>query len=227
MKFYRWKNQVFLIIVSLLILFYAFFLVRYDKWVYDLYYYLTLFSIIFAIDFVLYVGSNSFKHYSNHYLFCTFPITRYKILFLEIKEYLSRIELFIFLVSMELLISYFFLLNNQFSILLPIILFASIVQVVFLITIFFITKSLISASSFSSDLRNYLSLYISLNVMIAVVSDRIVCFKNLLVINPLSNGLLSFLDGGYFGIVGILGTVILGFILFILLRIRFMSWIEK
>jgi hypothetical protein len=227
MKLNRWKNQVLLIIVSLLILFYTFFLIRFDNWVYDLYYYLTLFSIIFAIDFVLYVGNSSFNHYSNHYLFCTFPITRYKLLFLEIRDYLSRIELFIFLINIQLFISYFFLLNNRLSIILLIILLVYIIQVVFLITVFFIIKNLIHASSFSSDLRNYLSIYISLNVMISVVSDKYIYLKNILVINPLSNGLLSFLEGGFPGILGILGTVILGFILFILLRIRFMSWIEN
>jgi hypothetical protein len=227
MKLNRWKNQVFLYIVSLLILFYTFFLVRFDKWVYDLYYYLTLFSVILAIDFILYVGSNSFNHYSNHYHFCTFPITRYKLLFLEIKEYLSRREIFILLVNIQVFISYFFLLNKEFSILLPIILVVYIVQIVFLITVFFVIKNLIRASSFSADLRNYLSLFISLNVMISVVSDRYIYFKNLLVINPFSHGLLSFLEGGSLGIIGILGSAILGSILFILLRIRFMSWIEN
>jgi hypothetical protein len=227
MKLNRWKNQVFLYIVSLLILFYTFFLVRFDKWVYDLYYFITLCSIVFAIDFVIYINSKSQSQYSNHYHFCTFPITRYRLLLLEIKDYVWRNEILMLMVNIQLLISYFFLLNNKFSILLLIILFVYIIQVVFLITVFFIVKNLIRASSFSADLRNYLSLFISLNVMISVVSDRYIYFKNILVINPFSHGLLSFLEGGFLGIIGILGTVILGFILFILLRIRFMSWIEN
>jgi hypothetical protein len=197
-------SQISLILISLIIVLYSILLVRYDKWVFDLFYFFHLFSLFMAIDFIFYINNCSQDKGKSHYVFCTFPLTRLQVLYIELKNYYSRWELKVFILSILFFISVFFLLNNKNFLQLIILLVMYSVQLAYLIIIFFIIKNLVNNKKLNSDLKSIVSSYISLMIFIVVLSDKNSFFKTLFLLNPLSNGFLAYLITPNFGIWGTL-----------------------
>ena len=138
------KSQISLIIISIIIFLYSIYFVRYDKWVLDLFYFIHLFNLFITIDFIFYINNCSPAKGKIHYVFCTFPLTRFHVLYLELKYYSSRWEFKVFILSILFFIGRFFLLNNNSFRALIILLIMYMVQITYIITILFILKNLIN-----------------------------------------------------------------------------------
>ena len=61
-------------------------------------------------------------------------------------------------------------------------------------------------------------------VIIVVISDKSPLFKIILVINPLSNGFISYLMGTQFGIWGLLISICLIILILIIAKHKFKVW---
>ena len=218
------KSQLSLILVSIIIFLYSIFFVRYDKWVLDLFYFIHLFNLFISIDFIFYINNCGPEKGKIHYVFCTFPLTRIHVLCLELRYYSSRWEFKVFILSILFFIGRFFLLNNNSFSALIILLILYMVQITYIITILFILKNLIKSKKHNSDLKNLVSTYISLTILFVVISDKSQFFKMLLFINPASNGFISYLMGSYFGLWGILLSISLAILIFLIAKNRFKVW---
>ncbi len=217
-------SKILLIIISIIILLYSLLLVKYDKWTLDLYYFIHLFNLFIAIDFVYFEINCSQDSGKIHYYFCTFPLTRFQILLLELKHYFLRWEFGVFILSILFFISSFYLLNQNSYYELFILIILYLIQVVYQIIIFFILKNFIKSKKITSDLKNVISTYISLMILIVVISDRSQFFKIILYINPVSNGFIAYLMGIQFGILGSLLSISLIIFLINIARIKFEVW---
>ena len=61
-------------------------------------------------------------------------------------------------------------------------------------------------------------------VIFVIISDKSQLFKMLLFINPVSNGFIAYLMGIHFGIWGILLSISLAILIFIIAKNRFKVW---
>jgi hypothetical protein len=218
------KSRISLVIVSVVILLYSILLLKFDKWILDLYYFLHLFNLFIAIDFTFYILKSSYSHGKSHYFFCSFPLTRYQVLYLELKFYFSRWEFKVFLLSIFLFISIFFLFNSNNIVGLLILLIMYMIQTTYLVTIFFIFKNFIKHRKLKSDLKNFVSLYISLMILIVIISDKNQFFQTLFLINPLSNGFISYLMGIKLGLLGSFLSIFLAILIMVIAKEKFKVW---
>jgi hypothetical protein len=218
------KSQLGLILISVVILLYSIIYVKNDKWLFDFYYFIHLFNLFIAIDFIFYIIFCSHLKGKTHYVFCTFPLTRFQVLYLELKYYLSRWEFKLFILSILVFISIFFLINNHSFIELTILLILYLVQITYIITILFVLKNLIKNKNINSDLKNLLSIYISLMILIVILSDKNQFFKIILCINPISNGFIAYLMGIQLGMWGVFLSIFVAIILIIIAKNKFKIW---
>jgi hypothetical protein len=218
------KFKVSLIILSIIIFLYSILLLKFDKWILDLYYFLHLFSLFIAIDFTFYIINCSHSKGKSHYAFCSFPLTRFDILFLELKNYFSRWEFKVFILSILVFISTFFLLNSKNIFGLLILLIVYLIQITYLVTLFFIIKNFIKQEKLKSDLKNLVSMYISITIFIVVLSDKSQLFQTILLVNPLSNGFIAYLMGINYGLLGSFLSICLAFIIIAIAKNKFKVW---
>jgi hypothetical protein len=106
-------SRLVLLFASTLIILNAVFLSKHDEWAVDLFYYLSFFSLVIVLDFMLYELKCPGYKGRDHIVFCTFPVSRWSVLILEIKYYIKRWELLVFLVSVLFYISWFYFQNNS------------------------------------------------------------------------------------------------------------------
>jgi len=218
------NSQIGLIIVSIIIILYSLILLKYDNWGSDLFYFLHLFNLFIALDFIYYILKCSPQKGKSHYVFCSFPLSRFQLLCMELRYYLVRWEFIVLILSFLFFICYFFLLtnNNLFDLIVLVIVY--LVQITYLITILFIIKNMIKNKNLDSDLKNLISIYISLMVLMAIFADKSQKFLTILFINPLSNGFLAYLMGLQFGILGTILSICLAIMIILVAKKKFKVW---
>lgn len=193
MSIKRTLSKVILIVASFLILLLAIFLTQNNIWANELFDYLSLFSLVIILDFMVYeLGCPSYKG-RNHLVFCTFPVSRWFVIILEIKYYLKRWELFVFIISVLFYLTYFYFLNNTRVLPVILILILYILQITYLIIILFLVKHLFNIRNSESNIKNYSSFFISFIILLYSFSDKSKIIEFIFYNNPISNGFLSYL----------------------------------
>ncbi|GEM_PF-1260053 len=188
-------SKILLCIVSLLIILNAIFLSKGDTWVLDLFNYLPIFSLVIILDFMIYeINCPDYKG-RDHLVFCMFPISRWKVLLIEIKYYFKRWEFIVFLISTLFYITYFYFMNNSKLMTLISLLVTFTVQVIYLITMLFLTKNLFKLKNLNLTIKNFSSILITLIILIYSFANTSSIIEFIFYINPLSSGFLSYLLG--------------------------------
>ena len=193
-------SKLIFTIASILIILNAIFLSRMDVWSVDLFYYLPLFTLVLILDFMIYeLNCPSFKG-RDHLVFCTFPLSRWNIVFMEIKYYFKRWEFGLFVLSILFYVSYFYFQSN--SKFLPLVLIALLLslQLMYLIGILFLMKNLIKLKNLETDIKNGCSILITLIIIVYSFAGRFETIEFIFYINPLSSGFLSYLLGQNYAI---------------------------
>lgn len=193
MKSYLKISKIVLLSISLLVVIISVFLSRNDIWVEDLFYSLTIFNMFIVIDIMYYELNFINLNSSRHVAFCLFPISRFRVLALEIKYYLRRWEVFIYLLAILFYIGYFYLHNNVHILSLIPILFLYILQFFYTICFVFISKSLLTNRNYKIKIRNTTSIFISITIILVVFADKSTLAKQMFYLNPLTCGFLSYL----------------------------------
>jgi hypothetical protein len=224
MNLYLRISKLVLLLISFMIVFISIFLTKYDTWVIDLFYALTVFSLIIVIDFMFYELFSPNFIGKNHLVFCIFPLSRLNILFFEIKFYLKRWEVLIFLLTTLFYISYFYFNNNSKFLPLFLLLFLSAVQLIYFICCIFIIKNLMNIKYFRINIKNMTSIFISASIMLVIMSEKSDIVKQILYINPFSCGFLSYLISEKIGIVALITILTLSVFLGLMMKIKFREW---
>ena len=112
MYLYKKRARVIMFLLALLIILYSIFLLKYDSWVEDLFYFTTFFGLVIALDYFFYSLHSRAIYNRTHLIFCLFPIKREEILLHEFFNYITRVEIIVFILSTLYLISSFYLLNE-------------------------------------------------------------------------------------------------------------------
>jgi hypothetical protein len=216
MTLYSKVSKIVLLPISVIIVLISIFLSKYDTWVIDLFYSLTLFSLIIIIDFLFYELYCPSSNGRNHRAFCLFPIYRIKVLIFEIKCYLRRGEILVLLMSILFYISYFYLNNNVRIIPLVVVLLLYIMQFIYLICFIFIIKNFQSNKTFRVSIKNFVSLFISISILLTILAEKSKIARQIFYLNPFSGGFLSFLMSKGLGTISIIiifcQTIFLSFI---------------
>ena len=224
MNLYLKCSKLILVSISVMIVLISIFLTKYDTWVIDLFYSLTVFSLIIVIDFMFYELFSPYYNERDHLAFCIFPIFRIKVLIIEIKCYLKRWEVLVFLLSILFYISYFYFNNNLKLLPLLLLLFLYIVQFIYLICFIFIIKNLQSSKNFRANIKNLASLYISITIMLVILADRSDVVRQFFYLNPFSCGFLSFLVSKENGIGASITIFCLTIFLSLIVQKKFKEW---
>ncbi len=185
MKIYRKLSKIILIIISIVVFILAYY--NKDTSILNMLYYNVIFNLLISLDFLFYVLYSKNKLIFNHYNFVFFTMSRYEIMFKEVIIYLKRVE-FIFLLSsiFYFLISYY--LNNKYATVYNIILFFLdfILQVIVLLLSLFILKNTIKKSNFNVKIKNLVSYFFSITVILTAFSDKSEIIKVAFYYNPLN-----------------------------------------
>lgn len=224
MNFYLKSSKVVMLSISIMIVLISIFLSKYDTWVIDLFYSLTIFSLIIVIDFMFYELFCPNYKVRDHLAFCIFPLYRIKVLIIEIKSYLKRWEVLLLLLSILFYISYFYLNNNLELLPLLLLLFLYTIQFIYLICFIFIIKNFQSNKNFKVNIKNLASLYISITIMLVILADRSEVVKKIFYLNPFSCGFLSFLISKQNGNVALITISCLTVFLSFIVHKKFKEW---
>ena len=224
MSIYSGISKIVLTVVSSLNVLNTIFLIKDDTWCLDLFYYLPLFSLVIVIDFLFYeLYSPSFQG-KNHLIFCTFPLSRWDVLLLELKYYLRRWEIKIFLGSIWFYLAYLYYLNNSTISPLILLLVLYTLQFLFFVLLLFISKNFLRNEDLNTNLRNMVSILITIFIVLYTLASHIELFNTILLINPLSSAFLSYLLGIDYGIIAYTLTLILTVILAFVMKRKFKKW---
>lgn len=224
MNFYLKSSKLILLSISFMIVLISIFLSKYDTWVIDLFYSLTVFSLIIVIDFIFYELFSPYYNGKDHLAFCIFPIYRIKVLIIEIKCYLKRWEVLVFLVSVLFYISYFYFNNNLKILPLLLMLFLYIIQFIYVICFIFIIKNFQSNKNFKVKIKNLGSLFISFTIMLVILAERSDVARQIFYLNPFSCGFLSFLVSKENGIIALITIFCLTIFLSLIVHKKFKEW---
>ena len=188
-------SRLVLLFASTLIILNAVFLSKHDEWAVDLFYYLSIFSLVILLDFMFYELKCPGYKGRNHIVFCTFPVSRWSVLLLEIKYYIKRWELGVFLVSVLFYISWFYFQNNsEISQIIPLLILVPI-QLFFFICLLFLMKDMIRRNNFNTSVKNIYTVLNTLIILIVSFADNSRVIELIFYINPLSSGFVSYLMG--------------------------------
>lgn len=223
MKHYSKISKITLVLLSISIVLNSLFLSRYDKWPIDLFYYMSFFSVIFMMDFLffeLYSEKNAYKHHSH---FCVFPITRFKLLLLELLNYLKRWELVIYLVSILFFIIHFYYLNDA-NTSIALVVVAYLFQTLYLVSLMLLLKNLNRKSNSDEKIRSLVLSFVFGSILLTVFSERSHFIAIFFYSFPLINGFLPFLISKtcFFISLIIVATSIVS--LYINVKRRFYTW---
>jgi len=197
-----------------------------DHWPIDLFTYISLFSMIFMLDFLFYEVNEKNNYCIRHSSFCTFPITRYRVLSLEIVNYFKRWEIFLFLTIILFYITSISLLNNSnlFTTILILCLYS--LQTIFLISCLFFAKSIISEKSFDESLRTVVLSLVIVTNLLTLSWEKYIIPDFMFSISPFSNGFLSFLINENRFILTCLLASITILIMTLVVKSRFKTWLH-
>ena len=188
-------SRLVLLLSSTFIILNAVFLSKHDEWAVDLFYYLSIFSLVIVLDFMLYELKCPGYKGRDHIVFCTFPVSRWSVLILEIKYYIKRWELLVFLVSVLFYISWFYFQNNsEISQIIPLLILVPI-QLFFFICLLFLMKDMIRRNNFNTSVKNIYTVLNTLIILIVSFADNSKVIELIFYINPLSSGFVSYLMG--------------------------------
>lgn len=188
-------SRLVLLFASTLIILNAVFLSKHDEWAVDLFYYLSIFSLVIVLDFMFYELKCPGYKDRDHIVFCTFPVSRWSVLLLEIKYYIKRWELLVFLVSVLFYISWFYFQNNsEISQIIPLLILVPI-QLFFFICLLFLMKDMIRRNNFNTSVKNIYTVLNTLIILIVSFADNSRVIELIFYINPLSSGFVSYLMG--------------------------------
>lgn len=188
-------SRLVLLFASTLIILNAVFLSKHDEWAVDLFYYLSIFSLVIVLDFMFYELKCPGYKGRDHIVFCTFPVSRWSVLLLEIKYYIKRWELLVFLVSVLFYISWFYFQNNsEISQIIPLLILVPI-QLFFFICLLFLMKDMIRRNNFNTSVKNIYTVLNTLIILIVSFADNSRVIELIFYINPLSSGFVSYLMG--------------------------------
>lgn len=194
-------SRLVLLFASTLIILNAVFLSKHDEWAVDLFYYLSIFSLVIVLDFMFYELKCPGYKGRDHIVFCTFPVSRWSVLLLEIKYYIKRWELLVFLVSVLFYISWFYFQNNsEISQIIPLLILVPI-QLFFFICLLFLMKDMIRRNNFNTSVKNIYTVLNTLIILIVSFADNSKVVELIFYINPLSSGFVSYLMGFRYAII--------------------------
>ena len=194
-------SRLVLLLSSTFIILNAVFLSKHDEWAVDLFYYLSFFSLVILLDFMFYELKCPGYKGRNHIVFCTFPVSRWSVLLLEIKYYIKRWELGVFLVSVLFYISWFYFQNNsEISQIIPLLILVPI-QLFFFICLLFLMKDMIRRNNFNTSVKNIYTVLNTLIILIVSFADNSRVIEFIFYINPLSSGFVSYLMGFRYAII--------------------------
>ena len=196
-------------------------------WPNDLFPSISLFSLIIMLDFLFYEVFEKNNYWVRHSNFCTFPITRYRVLFLEAVNYFRRWEVVLYLISVLFFISKYYLTYNTNILRLVSIIALYNLQTVFLVLALLIIKNIISEKNFDISLRtSILTLFFTTNLL-TVFSEKGNLIHFIFTISPFSNGFLSFLiSEDRFAFTSIL-ALITTLLMILIIKRRFKSWVHS
>lgn len=216
-------SRILLLTASLLVVFNALFLTKMDTWPIDLFYFLPLFSLTIILDFMIYTTNCTTFNGGDHRVFCTFPLSRFDVIFLEVKYYYKRWEFVVFIASILFYTVYFYILNN--SKILPVffvIVFFSL-QIIYLVGILFLTKNLFNYKNLDSDIKNFSSILITAIILIYSFSGSSKTIEFIFYINPLSCGFLCYLLGQNYAIISFC-LIVMTIFIFCLFAKKYIEW---
>lgn len=194
-------SRLVLLFSSTLIILNAVFLSKHDEWAVDLFYYLSFFSLVILLDFMFYELKCPGYKGRDHIVFCTFPVSRWSVLLLEIKYYIKRWELGVFLVSVLFYISWFYFQNNsEISQIIPLLILV-LIQLFFFICLLFLMKDMIRRNNFNTSVKNIYTVLNTLIILIVSFADNSRVIEFIFYINPLSSGFVSYLMGFRYAII--------------------------
>lgn len=184
---YPRSAQIVIFALALLIVLYSIYLIRYDSWIDDLFYFTTFFSLVIALDYFFYSIKSQALVNRSHTIFCLFPVRRLKIIFYEFSGYITRIEILAFILATLWLISTFYLQNETGIFRLILALSLYILQILYLILFLILVKNI------SNSFRDFISTFISVIILLTVFSSENTILWRIFITNPFCNGFLSFL----------------------------------
>jgi hypothetical protein len=224
MKYYSKIAKGTLSFLSIAIVCNSLFLSAYDKWPEDLFYYLSLFSVIFMMDFLyfeLYSKKNIWRH---HYHFYAFPITRLKIFYLETINYIKRWELVVYFACVLFFVIHFYYLNDP-GISLALILILYFIQALFLILLMILIKNLIVKGDFAEKLRTIILSLVFASILLAVFSEHSYLITKIFYSLPLINGFLSFMINETCFIISLVLAMSTLIVLYFTLKSKSRTWL--
>lgn len=185
MSYYIRIHKILTILLSISIVIYSVFLLKYDNWSKDLFYYTELFSLVVIIHYFFYNMTVKELAIKSHLPFCSFPLTRFSIIWFELKEYFKRVDIHIFIASTLWLIGYFYFISGGriVKLILGLTLYAT--QLLFLVLFLIVMKNI------TKSFRDFVSLFISLSVLLTVFSEKNAILMKLFLLNPFNVGFLS------------------------------------
>lgn len=190
----------------------------------DLLNYFSLFCVIILLDITFYLSSITKSVYTSDHYFRSFPITRYRVLYLDILNYIKRPQIIVFIISTySLFYKYLIGVNSTYTdVLLTI--SASIFQYLLLILISLTFYHIFYSDKPGARVKIFFSFPIwSIIILVSFVDESEIA-ATLFYMNPLTVGCLSYLVSiNYFIIwIGIFGIILCSMI--VLTRIWFKAW---
>lgn len=190
----------------------------------DLLNYFSLFCVIILLDITFYLSSITKSVYTSDHYFRSFPITRYRVLYLDILNYIKRPQIIVFIISTySLFYKYLIGVNSTYTdVLLTI--SASIFQYLLLILISLTLYHIFYSDKPGARVKIFFSFPIwSIIILVSFVDESEIA-ATLFYMNPLTVGCLSYLVSiNYFFIwIGIFGIILCSMI--VLTRIWFKAW---
>lgn len=224
-RHYSLISKLSLIIIAIAIVLNSFTLNKYDHWPADLFFYLSLFSLVLMLDFLFYMLYSKSGFAKSHSVFCSFPITRYKVLYLETVKYFSRFEFLLFYVSAILFTVRFYLRDNSSFSFVILIITAYSLQIIFLVLFLFAGKNIMSNDS-TDSLRSFVLSIIFGTSLITIFSEKLSVINYVFIISPFSNGFLSFLIGPDKFVITCILTILLILISVFIIKRKFITWLH-
>jgi hypothetical protein len=216
-------SKVLLIFSSLLIVINTFLFTEGNTWPIDLFYYLPVFSLILIIDFIAYELKCPGYKGKDHSIFCTFALSRWDVLKIEVKYYFKRWEILVFVFSILFYISFFYLFENGYPILVFIGLTLYVLQIWYLVTILFLIKNIFS-KNIETNVKNIASILITIIILIYSFSGTSPVIEFIFYINPLTCGFMSYLLGAKYAFFSIFIIILLMLCLCLIAYKKFSKW---
>ena len=85
-------------------------------------------------------------------------------------------------------------------------------------------RNLLSTKNLVENLKNFVSILISITVLISVFSEKNLLIMQLFYINPITCGFVAYLVGNCYAICGFVSAILLMFFLSYMVKKKFQEW---